>query len=148
LDLCHMFYNARKAYFIKSSAAWSSGDRRLAKELSSKGKLYAARAREHHLEYLDSELESFVHQRSAISLFSLDLHYLFEWEAIALLEYTMNVLLAMDKTSSLLIVTGRGNRSLATNKRGVLLRAVVKYLESLSFAYVIEGNGGSDKCKL
>lgn len=148
LELCHMFYVARRAYFSKASIAWSSGDRRLAGELSSKGKAYASVARERHVDYLDSQLVNFTKQGGRDSVFTLDLHLLFEWEAITLLEYVMNVLLSLDKASTLVVVTGRGNRSLATNGRGVLLVAVGKYLESLSFEYTVEGNGGSIKCRL
>ena len=147
LELSQMFYVARRAYFKKASMAWSCGNRKTAGELSAKGKHYANLARERHLEFLDYELISFA-QRRGSEVFSLDFHHLFEFEALTLLEFVMTVLLSMDRASTLVVVTGRGNRSLATNGRGVLLGVVCERLDSLAFAYKIEGCGGSVKCNL
>ena len=152
LELSRMYYNARRSYFRGAQSAWNNGDKRGAGELSTKGKFYARLAREHHLDYFEAELTTFARGGSSIStysdLFTVDLHHLFEHEALALLEFLLTPLLDMDKATTIQVITGRGNRSTATNGRGVLLTTVCLFFDSLSFEYKVEGNGGSVNCIL
>ncbi|MES1922663.1 hypothetical protein MHBO_004181, partial [Bonamia ostreae] len=134
----------RNQLYSKASVAYKQGDRKLAKDYAEK-----ARKLQEKMQRLHENASKDIYQRRNAAFsqpingkITIDLHGLHKVEAVAILEEKIAIWKDEKNVEILDVICGTGHHSETKDKKSILLKVVIKYLNSKNIKFRMLPAGG------